>query len=198
LKCSNAPARSSRDVATSARLGVPTRPTYFRPYADAVGPGCVLAPSPTPGEVALRLKAGQVVAPRQPRCAGVHVLHARPACAACAAAGNPAGPGEALQPPCVRHAPRPPSHSPGRSSEPPHRARRRHRPKLAGVLRLPPPLLKSKHHTSPHPHPLHPPVHMQWPTNPPARRHCGHCGRPPPSSPPAVTGAVSGQTDPAK
>jgi hypothetical protein len=43
---------------------------------------------------------------------------------------------------------------------------------------------------------LDPPVHVHWPAYSPARRHCGRRGRPPPSSPPTVAGAVSGRTDP--
>jgi hypothetical protein len=43
---------------------------------------------------------------------------------------------------------------------------------------------------------LDPPVHVHWPAELPARRHCGRSGRPPPSSPPTVAGAVSDQADP--
>jgi hypothetical protein len=43
---------------------------------------------------------------------------------------------------------------------------------------------------------LVPPVHVHWSAEPPARRHCGRRGRPPPSSPPTVAGAVSRRTDP--
>jgi hypothetical protein len=43
---------------------------------------------------------------------------------------------------------------------------------------------------------LDPPVHVHWSANPPTRRHCGRRGRPPPSSPPIVAGAVFGQADP--
>jgi hypothetical protein len=44
---------------------------------------------------------------------------------------------------------------------------------------------------------LDPLVHAHWPVDPPARRHYGHRGWPPPSSPPAIAGAISGQADPA-
>jgi hypothetical protein len=198
FKRSNAPAHSGRDVTTSARLGAPTRPAYFRPYGDAVGPGCVLAPSPTPGQVAPRLRAGQVAVPWQLRRTAV-TSRARPARVACAAAVRPVGPSEAPQPPASATHPLLPRICLGvaqsRPAAPAVTTGRR--PKLAGALHLPPPLLESKHHTSLHPHPLDPPVHAHWPTDPPTRRHCGHRGRPPPSSPPAITGTVSGQADPA-
>jgi hypothetical protein len=43
---------------------------------------------------------------------------------------------------------------------------------------------------------LDPPVHVHWPADSPARRHCGRRGRPPPSSPPTVARVVSGRNDP--
>jgi hypothetical protein len=97
---------------------------------------------------------------------------------------------------CVRHALPPPSHTLGRSSEPPYRIRRRRRPKLVCAPHRPPPVLEFKHHISLHRHPLDPPVHVHWPADSPACRHCGRSGRPPPSTPPAVAGVVSGQADP--
>jgi hypothetical protein len=100
-----------------------------------------------------------------------------------------------IGPPVTPRAP-PPSHSPGRITEPPRSARRRCRPKLAGAPHCPPSHLEPKLHISLHPHPLDPPVRVHWPADPPGRWHCDRSGRPPPSSPPTVAGVVSGPTDP--
>jgi hypothetical protein len=45
---------------------------------------------------------------------------------------------------------------------------------------------------------LDPLVHTHWPTEPPARRHCGRRGRPPPPSPLTVAGAISHRTNQTK
>jgi hypothetical protein len=44
---------------------------------------------------------------------------------------------------------------------------------------------------------LDPPVHTHWPAEPPACRHCGRHGRPPPPSPLTIAGAASRQANPA-
>jgi hypothetical protein len=85
----------------------------------------------------------------------------------------------------------------GRRTAPLHRARRRRRAELARAPHHPPPLLEPKPHLSIHPHPLDPPVHTHLPAEPPALRHCGRRGRPPPPSSPTVAGAVSRQANPA-
>jgi hypothetical protein len=58
------------------------------------------------------------------------------------------------------------------------------------------PLLEYMRHSSLHPHPLDPPVHVHWSAEPLARRHCGRRGRPPPSSPPTVAEVVPRRTEP--
>jgi hypothetical protein len=92
----------------------------------------------------------------------------------------------------------PASHLLGRSSEPPLRVRRRRRSELAGATDCPPPLLEFKRRSGLQPHPLYPPVHVHWPADSPARRHCGRRGRPPPPSPPTVAAAASCRTNPTK
>jgi hypothetical protein len=102
-----------------------------------------------------------------------------------------------LDPPDAARTP-PASHLLGRSSELPLRARRRRRPEIAGAPLCPPPLLKLKRSSGLYPHPLDPPVHVLWPAEPPARRHCGRRCRPPAPSPPTVAGAASCRTNPTK
>jgi hypothetical protein len=57
----------------------------------------------------------------------------------------------------------------------------------------PPPLLEFKRRRSLHPHPLNPPVHVLWPVNSAARRHCGRCDRPPPPSSPTASRVFSAE-----
>jgi hypothetical protein len=61
--------------------------------------------------------------------------------------------------------------APPRPTSPPVGARR--------CTHCPPPLLEYKRHSSLHPNPLDPPVHVHWPAEPPARRHCDRRSRPP-------------------
>jgi hypothetical protein len=155
----------------------------------------MLEPSPTPGQVAPRPRAGQATASRRQRRAGAHTLRARLARAACTAAGQPAGPSEVPQPPThATHSLLPRIRSGAAQSRPNAFAVTTGR--SSPVRPTVHPLLEFKHHISLHPHPLDPPVHVHWPADPPACPHCGRGGRPPPSSPPTVAGAVSCQADP--
>jgi hypothetical protein len=128
-----------------------------------------------------------------------HPCAARALCPHCMRGSWPTGgPMRGAPTPCVRHAPPPPSYWLERNLEPPLRARRRRRSELAGAPHCPLPLLKFKCHSSLHPHPLDPPVHVHWPADSPARRHCDRRGRLPPPSPPTVVGSASSPTNPTK
>jgi hypothetical protein len=171
LKRSCASACSGCDVASSVRLGVPTRPAYFGHTPTPVGPGSRAGALPSPAKWSLA--SGRARWPghsRRTALAG-HTPHARPCRAACSAVGRPAGPGEAPQ--LLTCATDPPSsrvHAFPRADQAAAPSSARHHCLLVGVPRLPPLLLECKHVPSLHPHPVKPLVHVHCTVKPPARR----------------------------
>jgi hypothetical protein len=192
LKHSCASARSGCDGAPSARFGVPPPAGVLWSYADTNGPELTCLRTPMPSQVAPRLRAGQVATPHPPRRAGVHTPRApwqcrmrgtwpfrRPRWGTQALEGatrlglpsriRPLGQKSCAAAPCTLQC--------------------RSRPSLPNPSSTPSPRAPSPC-TRPHTSGERPREHV-LPTEPSAHRHCGHSGRLPPSSPPAITRAVS-------
>jgi hypothetical protein len=97
-------ARSGRDVTPSA---FPPGRHTFGLTTMPVGPGSRAGTLPSPDQVALRLRAGQVATPRPPCCTGVHAPW--PRCMRITWLSS--GPRRGAPSPGVRHAPLTPSHT---------------------------------------------------------------------------------------